>query len=162
VPLTDLSSWPASPFFRVGLWLGGSVIAALVTLAYPLMQIRDAPHSTSGLVEVLSKGDLYIVALTIAIAGVVELGVSHDVIRAENRTGWAFAMVLGSIVVVGFAAFRYGDGVTKIAEATEAKREVQDVFNLHAFTHDSMWVFIASLFLSSFCVSLTKGTTEAG
>jgi hypothetical protein len=152
------STWPDGPVFRVAIWLAGSVFAAVVPLASPLIQIRDAPHSTLGLVDVLSKGDLYIVALTITIAGVVELGVSHDVVRAERRTGWAFAMALASVVVVGFAAFRYADGVTKIAEATNAKTSIREVFDLPAFAHDSIWVFIASLFLSSFCVSMTRAT----
>jgi hypothetical protein len=152
------STWPDGAVFRVGIWLVGSAVAAVVTLASPLIQIRDSPHSTVGLVDVLSKGDLYIVALTITIAGVVELGVSHDVVRMERRTGWAFAMALASVVVVGFAAFRYADGVTKIDQARQANISIQEVFDLPAFAHDSMWAFLASLFLSSFCVSLTRET----
>ncbi len=104
----------------------------------------------------LSTGDLYIVAMTITIAGVVELGMSHEILSKKKLTGWSIMVALVSTAPLAFAAFRYADGTTKIKEAVAAHERLADVFDVPAFAHDSIWVFVASLFLSSWCVSMTK------
>lgn len=137
-----------TPRQRVVVWIVGSVLAALLPIVIAGVHGLDS-SAVSGFYDLLGRGELLLIAITIAIAGVAELSLTLRQVKT-NQTLWVALLLLGNLLLVASAALWYGD-LTSAEAANHVEQAAVGV------TWGSTGVFAGAAVFSSICVWIAAG-----
>jgi energy-converting hydrogenase Eha subunit C len=138
----------ATPAQHVVVWLIGVVLASLIPFLFIYLHGVDK-GGTPGLAELLSRGDLLLIALVICIAGITEQVLILNRIEQRRLMGLAL-LLLGCILLIVAEAFWYAD-IT--ASVLDGRRVIESDF----VAVGSTMLFLASAFTSSMSVKIAAG-----
>lgn len=153
IVVEDVTRNVSTPSFRIGLWFLGVVAASLLPFTFEIGQLIDTRTSLD-LEGVLGDGELLLISIAIAVAGVLELAISHKSIKAgAGPTAITFSAVALFDIIVGVSwwsgiranvlAFENGDRGTPLDRT--------------GIAWNSIGYFVIAVMISCLCVSLTEG-----
>lgn len=134
---------PVDPWQHIVVWTAGVLAASLLPFLWVYVD-PPAGKASPSIYQVLGRGDLYLVAIIILLAGVTEIAL---LFRHIDSTLTLALLIIGALFIAPLDAARYAN----------ASGQPIGVMPSHSVVYWSVAAFVFSAIHSSTCVKLAAG-----